>query len=153
MTYILGGNSNANLTGVHPDVVRVVRRAITLTTVDFAVIEGRRTLTRQKQLVDSGASKTLASKHLTGDAVDLAAWVGGRHSWDWPLYYRLAEAMRDAAIIEQVKLRWGGVWDRCLNDLQGDLEDDVADYVKRRKAMKPGESVFIDGPHFERFDA
>ena len=152
MTFVLGGNSEANLTGVHSDVVRVVRRAITITPVDFAVIEGRRTQARQDQLFAAKATKTRNSKHTTGDAVDLAAWVGGRHSWDWPLYYRLAEAMRDAAILEQVKLRWGGVWDRCLNDLHGDLEDDVADYVKRRKALKPGEAVFIDGPHFERFD-
>lgn len=151
MTFKLGGNSEANLTGVHPDLVRVVRRAITLTQVDFAVIEGRRTEQRQAQLFAAKATKTLNSKHLTGYAVDLAAWAAGRHSWDWPLYYRLAEAMRDAAMVEQVKLRWGGVWDRCLNDLQGDLEDDVADYVKRRKAL--GKQAFIDGPHFERFDA
>lgn len=152
MTFVLGGQSTHNLIGVHESLIRVVRRAITITTVDFAVIEGRRTEQRQAQLFAAKATKTLDSKHITGDAVDLAAWVGGRHSWDWPLYYRLAEAMRDAAILEQVKLRWGGVWDRCLNDLHGDLEDDVADYVKRRKALKPGEAVFIDGPHYERFN-
>lgn len=152
MTFVLGGQSTHNLIGVHADLIRVVRRAITITPVDFAVIEGRRTEQRQAQLFAAKATKTLLSKHITGDAVDLAAWVGGRHSWDWPLYYRLAEAMRDAADMEQVKLRWGGVWDRCLNDLHGDLEDDVADYVKRRKALKPGEAVFIDGPHYERFN-
>jgi peptidoglycan L-alanyl-D-glutamate endopeptidase CwlK len=151
MTFVLGGQSGANLRGVHDDLVRVVRRAITITRVDFAVIEGVRSVTRQAELVKSGASKTLASKHITGDAVDLAAWVGGRHSWDWPLYYDIAEAVRDAAIMEDVKLRWGGVWDRCLNDLASDLEDDVASYVKRRKAL--GKQAFIDGPHFERFDA
>lgn len=152
MTFILGGNSQTNLSGVHPDLVRVVKRAITLTKVDFAVIEGWRTKERQEQLFAAKATKTLNSRHLTGDAVDLAAWVGGRHSWDWPLYYDIAEAMRDAAMVEQVRLRWGGVWDRDLSLLHGDLEDDVADYIKRRKAIKPGEKVFIDGPHFERFD-
>jgi peptidoglycan LD-endopeptidase CwlK len=149
VTFTLGGQSVNNLTGVHPDIVRVIRRAITITRVDFAVIEGVRQKYRQEQLVKAGASKTMDSKHLTGDAVDLAAWVGGRHSWDWPLYYDIAEAVRDAAIMEDVKLRWGGVWDRCLNDLDGDLEDDVASYVKRRKAL--GKRAFIDGPHFERF--
>ena len=150
MTFVLGGTSEANMRGVHPDIQRVVRRAITVTTVDFGVIEGVRTPERQKQLVASGASKTLASKHLTGDAVDLAAWVGGRHSWDWQLYYEIAHAMRRAAIEEGVRIRWGGIWDRCLNDIEGDLDDAVADYVARRKAG--GEKAFLDGGHFERFD-
>lgn len=145
--FVLGGQSNANMRGVHPDLVRVVERAITLTKVDFAVIEGVRSRERQEQLFKSGASKTLDSLHLTGRAVDLAAWVGGRHSWDWPLYYDIAEAMRDAAIAEGVVLVWGGVWDRELNVLQGDLEDDVASYVKRRKAM--GKKAFVDGAHFQ----
>lgn len=151
MTFNLGGHSEHNLRGVHPDIPRVVRRAITLTTVDFAVIEGVRTKQRQEQLFAAKATRTLNSKHLTGDAVDLAAWVGGRHSWDWPLYYEIAHAMRRAAIEESVRIRWGGVWDRVLNDIDGDLDDAVADYVARQKAR--GMKAFLDGPHFERADA
>lgn len=151
MTFVLGGQSTHNLIGVHESLTRLVRKAITLTTVDFAVIEGVRSRVRQEQLVKAGASKTMDSKHLTGDAVDLAAWVGGRHSWDWPLYYEIAHAMRRAAIEEGVRIRWGGVWDRCLNDIEGDLDDAVAEYVARRKAA--GKKAFLDGPHFERFDA
>lgn len=151
MTFVLGGTSEANMRGVHPDIQRIVRRAITITTVDFGVIEGRRTEQRQAQLFAAKATKTLNSKHITGDAVDLAAWVGGRHSWDWPLYYEIAEAVRRAAIEENVRIRWGGVWDRILNDIEGDLDDAVAEYVARQKAR--GMKAFLDGPHFERFDA
>lgn len=145
---MLGAKSDRALVGVHPDLVAVVRRAIQVTPVDFSVIEGVRTAARQSELVQSGASLTRDSRHLTGHAVDLAAYVGGRLSWDWPLYYRIASAVRQAANEEQVPIRWGGVWDRHLEDLDGlDLAGEVAEYVSRRKAA--GLRVFIDGPHFE----
>lgn len=106
----LSQRSLNNLKGVHPDLVRVIHTAIKITTVDFAVIEGLRTKERQQELVKSGASKTLNSRHLTGHAVDLAAWVGGTIRWDWPLYHKIAEAVKEAAIIEGVAIVWGGDW-------------------------------------------
>lgn len=109
-TYNLSSASRAKLGGVHPDLVRVVERAITLTAVDFRVLEGLRTLARQKQLVARGASQTMRSRHLTGHAVDLGALVGGQVRWDWPLYHRIAVAMKQAAIEESVPLEWGGDW-------------------------------------------
>ena len=78
MAYRLGLRSRARLRGVHPDLVRVVTRAIEITDVDFTVLEGVRSLSRQRQLVAQGASKTMRSRHLTGHAVDLGAWVAGR---------------------------------------------------------------------------
>ena len=63
-----------------------------------ALDERRRTLERQRELVKVGASRTLDSRHLTGHAVDLAAMVGSEVRWDWPLYYRIADAMKLAAI-------------------------------------------------------
>lgn len=110
MPYVLGSRSLKRLEGVHPDLVRVVKRAITLTPVDFTVLEGRRTLDRQKQLVAAGASKTMNSRHLTGHAVDLGAYVAGSVRWDWPLYYKLAEAVKEAARLEGVPIEWGGDW-------------------------------------------
>lgn len=65
------------LEGVHPDLVRVVRRA--RLTARFMVIEGLRTLDRQRQLVEEGNSKTLRSRHLTGHAVDLGRWTAPGH--------------------------------------------------------------------------
>lgn len=106
----LNARSLKSLTGVHPDLVRVVRRAAALTPIDFVVTEGLRTLARQRQLVAAGASKTLKSRHITGHAVDLAAVVAGKVRWDWPLYAKLATAMKAAAAQEGVKLEWGGDW-------------------------------------------
>lgn len=108
--FTLGSRSRQRLEGVHPDLVRVVERAIGTTTVDFTVLEGRRTPERQRQLVAAGASQTMNSRHLTGHAVDLGAWVNSQVRWDWPLYYRIADAMKAAAQAEDVPIEWGGDW-------------------------------------------
>jgi peptidoglycan L-alanyl-D-glutamate endopeptidase CwlK len=108
--YKLGPRSKQRLKGVHPDMVRVVERAIEITTVDFTVLEGLRDPERQKALVDAGASQTLNSRHITGHAVDLGAWVGDEVRWDWPLYHKIAAAMKDAAKQEGVQIVWGGDW-------------------------------------------
>jgi peptidoglycan L-alanyl-D-glutamate endopeptidase CwlK len=110
-----------NLNGIHPDLRRVIDRALQDSPLDFVVIEGLRTKERQKQLVAQGASKTMNSRHLTGHAVDLVP-IGpnGKAAFDWPLYDRLGPAVKEAAAKEGVALTWGGDW-----------------------------SSFRDGPHFE----
>jgi peptidoglycan L-alanyl-D-glutamate endopeptidase CwlK len=110
MTFALGAKSLARLEGVHPDLVRVVKRAIEITPVDFTVTEGLRTVERQRALVAAGASQTMKSRHITGHAVDLAALVLGEVRWDWPLYAKLAGAMKAAAKEVGVPLEWGGDW-------------------------------------------
>jgi peptidoglycan L-alanyl-D-glutamate endopeptidase CwlK len=112
MVFNLSARSLANLEGVHPDLVRVVKLAITLTPIDFVVIEGLRTKERQRQLVNAGASRTMNSRHIIGQAVDLAAYVDGEIRWDWPLYPRIAVAMKAAAQELGVKMTWGGDWPR-----------------------------------------
>ncbi len=96
------------LAGVHPDLVRVISRA--RASADFIVTEGLRTPERQKQLVAAGASQTMHSRHLTGHAVDVAALVDGAVRWDWPLYDRLAQVVKRAAVEEEVAIVWGGDW-------------------------------------------
>jgi peptidoglycan L-alanyl-D-glutamate endopeptidase CwlK len=107
MTYQLGQRSLQNLSGVHPDLVDVVKRAIELTEQDFTVIEGIRNIDRQRQLYRTGKSKTLNSRHLTGHAVDLAPWP---ISWEWEEFYPIEEAMKQAASELDVDLEWGGDW-------------------------------------------
>ncbi len=82
--YVLGTVSKNNLKGVHPDLVKVVEKAITLTEIDFRVIDGLSFFkTRQIELVNKGASKTLNSRHITGHAVDVVALlIGGDVRWD-----------------------------------------------------------------------
>lgn len=108
--YKLSDRSIARLRGVHPDLVRVVQRAIAITPVDFAVSEGIRTERRQRELVAAGASRTMRSRHLTGHAVDLVAIVAGSARWDWPLYHKLADSMKAAAAELRIPIEWGGDW-------------------------------------------
>ncbi len=110
MTYTLSKKSRDRLAGVHPDLVKVVERAIEITEIDFAVLEGVRSKTRQEQLVKAGASQTMRSRHLTGHAVDLGAYVAGSVRWDWPLYHKLAVAVKQAAAELQIPIEWGGDW-------------------------------------------
>lgn len=136
MTFKLSKRSMARLAGVHPDLVAVVHRAISRTEVDFAVVEGLRTTERQRQLVKAGASKTMDSRHLTGHAVDLGAWIGGSVRWDWPLYLKIAEAMRTASQELNTPVRWGGTWG-LLSNIEGPITSEI---LHKR---------FPDGPHFE----
>lgn len=115
MTFTFGDRSKARLVGVHPDLVRVMERAISLSPQDFTVVEGLRSPARQKQLVAAGASQTLRSRHLTGHAVDIAPVVAGVVRWDWPLFYPLAETVKEAAEMEDVPIEWGGDW-KSLKD-------------------------------------
>lgn len=110
MGFKLSNQSVGKLQGVHPDLRRVVARAIQISEIDFKVIEGRRSLVRQKELVAAGASQTLNSRHLTGHAVDLVALVNKKVRWDWPLYAIIAKAMKAAAKELNVPLEWGGDW-------------------------------------------
>jgi len=144
--FALSQRSRRNLEGVHPDMVAVVLRAIELTFVDFVVIEGLRTKARQTELFKAGASQTMNSQHLTGRAVDLAAWVGTVR-WDWPLYPSIAEAMREAAREVGVKVIWGGCWDRELTSIEETCAEAAEDYVVRRRM--DGRRAFLDGPHYE----
>lgn len=118
--FVLGSVSKNSLKGVHPDLVKVVERAISLTSVDFRVIEGLRSKQRQIELVNKGASKTLNSRHITGHAVDVVALIGGSVRWDWPLYDKIAKAFKQSAKELNIPIVWGGDW-----------------------------KTFKDGPHFE----
>lgn len=110
MSIVLGARSLSRLEGVHPDLVRVVKKAAAMSDLDFTVLEGLRTLDRQKQLMANGATRTMNSRHLTGHAVDLAPMINGKVSWDWPLYHRLAKIVKAAAAAENVPITWGGDW-------------------------------------------
>lgn len=107
--YKFSKRSENNLAGVHPDLVKVIRRALQISEIDFVVIEGVRSIARQKELVAAGASWTMNSRHITGHAVDLVPYVGGVR-WDWPLFDKIAEAVVRAATELDVDISWGGWW-------------------------------------------
>lgn len=132
----LSEKSLRRLEGVHPDLVKVVKRAIEITPVDFRVIEGLRTKARQEYLLAAGKTRTRNSYHLTGHAVDIAPVVDGQVSWDWEYFYPMAEAMRSAAKELNVRVKWGASW-KYLDELPTKLD----------KSIRSKE--FPDGPHFQ----
>lgn len=124
-----GERSEKNLQGVKPELVKVVRLALSQSAVDFAVIEGVRTKQRQAELFKKGATKTMNSRHLTGHAVDLVPMINGQIPWhDKTKFKEIAKAMFQAAKALNIKIRWGGDWNE-----NGESEDER----------------FYDGPHFE----
>lgn len=135
MSIVLGARSLARLDGVHPDLVRVVKRAAAISAIDFTVLEGLRSLERQKQLLASGATRTMKSRHLNGHAVDLGVMVGKEVRWDWPMYIALAKVLQQAAAQENIPIRWGGSW-----KLLSSTPDISAKVLSR---------TFPDGPHYE----
>ena len=110
--YKLGRHSLSELEGVHPDLVAVVKRAIEITKQDFTVHDGIRTEEEQREYVERGVSKTMNSKHLIGEAVDLVPYINGRLRWEWMPIYSIAEAVKQAAEELEVPIRWGGSWTR-----------------------------------------
>ena len=138
MTYALGPQSRARLQGVHPDLVKVVQRAIELTDQDFMVLEGVRTPARQKELYAQGRTApgpkvtwTLNSNHFInpktgfGHAVDLVPFPV---DWSHTKLDVVSKAMFAAAWELGVPIRWGADWDRD---------------------GKPREKGETDSPHFE----
>ena len=114
----LSASSKSKLKGVHPDLVRVVSRCAKDwkdKQFTFGLTCGVRTLEEQKVLVKKGASKTLKSRHIPAPngyshAVDVVAFIDGKVRWDWPLYDKIAKAMKAAAKAEKVSIEWGGDW-------------------------------------------
>ena len=120
MTYKFSVRSLERLSGVHPDLQRVMSEAITNSPLDFGITEGLRTQARQKELFDSGKSRTMRSRHLIGHAVDIAIFIDGKANWDFKNYQLVADHIKAVAKLNDVSIVWGGDWE-----------------------------TFRDGPHFE----
>lgn len=118
--------SENNLKGVNSDLVKVIRRTLEITPVDFIVIEGLRTEERQKQLVAEKKSQTMKSRHLTGHAVDI---IPVNTKWQIEEFKPLLKAVKQAADELGVKLRFGINW--------------------KNDPSLPIETQFIDAPHVE----
>lgn len=144
----LSKRSIERLDGVDDALVATVEEAIEVTTIDFGVICGLRTIEEQQKLFDSGASQTMQSKHIDGQAVDLMAYVGGRGSWELNVYDDVANAMRIAARSTGVTIRWGAAWHiDDIAEYEGTMEEAMNSYIDLRRSQ--GRRPFIDAPHFE----
>jgi hypothetical protein len=145
----LSKRSLAKLEGVDAGLVAVVKRAIEITTVDFGVTEGMRSIETQRKYVDAGKSQTMNSKHLTGDAVDLVAYCEGAVCWELNLYDDIADAMKQAATELGVPLLWGAAWNvPDITKWEGTMNEAMCHYIDERRAL--GRKPFIDCPHYQK---
>ena len=97
--------------------------------VDIIITEGLRTLEQQKKYLATGKSKTLKSRHLIGNAIDICFSVNGHINWNDMTYFALAgRHFEQYAKSKNLNLRWGGDWNK-----NGSYKDEK----------------FLDSPHFE----
>ena len=153
MAFKLSGRSLGKLEGVHPVLVDTVKRAIEVSSVDFGVIYGVRSLAEQKRLYEAKRSQTMKSKHLVQEdgyshAVDLMAYDGSDPSWDIVMYDDIADAMKEARLETGAKICWGASWQ--IDDIakwDGTMEQAMNAYIDLRRSQS--RRPFIDGPHFQ----
>lgn len=153
-----GSKSRKRQKGIRPELIQVLDLALSYQILDMTMIDdnsGVRTIEMQRALVEKGASKTMNSRHLIQEDGYGHAFDVGPYPIDWndlhpgklDGFEKVAHCIRAAAIELNVHLTWGAVWDRPLHELSGNLDLEVANYVKRRKAM--GKRAFLDYPHFQ----
>lgn len=151
MLFVFSKRSLKALAGVHPTLVAITHRALELTTCDFVVVEGVRTLERQRELVAKGASRTLNSKHLPkadgyGHAIDVYPYINGRLRGAEPHptpderqlaaegWRQIAQAFKAAAAEAGAKITWGGDW-RGAWDMPHFQLDSVASAASTKAAL------------------
>jgi len=108
MSFTLGRRSLQRLVGVHPVLGFCVHEAIKRCAVDFGVLDGVRTMARQRALVAQGKSKTFRSYHLYGLAVDLVPYIDGKYTWaDDDAFTLIAESMGEVIAEYNLPIEWG----------------------------------------------
>lgn len=146
MAFAFSPASLVNLHSVHPDLQKLAIRALQLSPIDFAIIEGLRTEEEEQKCIASGKSETTHSRHLTGDAIDFMAIVGGKGTWEPGPYHVIAEAFRKAAVELGIAIEWGACWTHRLNNYSS-ADAARAAYQAERKAQ--GKSCFADLDHIQ----
>lgn len=116
MAFSFGPRSLLKMIGVHPDLVKVMKRAIAISPIDMTVLEGKRTVKQQVKNVAHGVSQTMDSYHIPykrdglAHAIDIVPLINGKVTYAWPVYYKLAKVIKQAAKDVGVSVEWGGDW-------------------------------------------
>lgn len=134
--FVFGSRSLELLATVKPELQALARRALSLSTVDFGVVQGNRTHDDQARLYGQGRTQsqmrdmglpaeyaqptadkvtwTLHSNHIGGNAIDVCPWADGHYEWDndgklglWP---KIADAFKRASQQLDTPVYWGGDW-------------------------------------------
>ena len=134
MSYKFGERSLKNLEGVHPNLVKVMKAAITNSPVDFTITEGLRSTQRQKSLYAQGRTvkgdkvtnadgvKNLSNHQDAADgkidglgaAVDLYPFYLGKVQVNHPDTIKklkeISNHVKKVAAELGIKIIWGGDW-------------------------------------------
>jgi peptidoglycan L-alanyl-D-glutamate endopeptidase CwlK len=121
MGYKFGNTSEKRLIGVDERLVRVCRRALELTPLDFGIACGLRSIEEQKAALASGNSTTMKSRHLPNEngeseAVDIMVFISGVYERnDKGVYRKVCQAFVTAAIELGVQIELGALWDSFVD--------------------------------------
>ena len=123
---VLSAKSRQRLEGIKPVLIQIIEEAIITSPIDFGIPPdgGLRSTARQQELYAQGRTKagkkitwvdgvTKMSRHQSGDAFDIYAYVDGKASWDPKHYAPIAKHLQKVAK-EQfgINLEWGGEWSK-----------------------------------------
>ena len=109
--------SKARLAEISPDLAQLMIAVEAQHPDAFEIGEGMRDVETQRQNVAKGASQTMNSKHLTGNAVDIVMGAdSGKPNWNFEDYRPIADtAKATAAAMGIPDFVWGGDW-KTLKD-------------------------------------
>lgn len=110
MAYELTDADKRKLVGVDARLVELAERLARESPIPFMIIEGVRSQARQLELYRARKSKTMSSKHLTGDAIDVVPLYNGKPKWDWKLYAPLIACAKEIARDMKLRMEFGYDW-------------------------------------------
>lgn len=103
-----------NLKGVNPKLVIILAVAIERGNVDFTIIDGFRTATRQAQLYKQGASKCdgyhKKSYHQSGNAIDFIPYPFDNNWNNVDQFKKVGEELKRIAEEFGINCKYGGDW-------------------------------------------
>jgi len=130
MSFYLSQRSKYRLRNVDPRLSAIAERAIELTKIDFGIPSsgGYRTAQQQAELFRDGKSNadgvTRKSRHQSGRAFDVYAYVNGEASWEVKHLAQVAAAILQAANDLGIKIQWGGLWESFIDMPHFELAED-----------------------------
>lgn len=113
MNFLFGTRSEALLRNLNPELVGVLRLALSYNEMDFTIIQTLRTVEEEEKMVAAGKSQTMNSKHLPGADGKARAADCAPFPIDWkdiPRFCKLNDLIQRAANELGVKIVWGGSW-------------------------------------------
>ena len=106
--------SLAQLDTVDPRLKALAIQVLSVSPIDFTIVQGRRTVAQSAQNIKNGTSflsDPSKSKHVTGEAIDFAPYVNGKLDWDdREKFWTIAKLFKQEAEKMGIKVRLGADW-------------------------------------------